>query len=168
MILCGKLGAAQTLFLVLLTLGSASAAAEEVEPGEGQAAVDTSDIVASLKRCGGSQLSMNFCADDHARAIMPMLEASASRVRSLLASERHKAAFDKVQKAFVDYVEAACNLDAEQFYGGSMAMWSKQSCIVRRVAPHIKALDDYADCKIGSIGCETGTTLTDVDLGEIQ
>lgn len=111
---------------------------------------------------------MNFCAQDHALAVFPMLEAAASRVRSLLKRESEQAAFDKAQKAFTEYVDAACHLDAALVYPGSMGMWSRESCIVRRVAPRIKALDDYADCKTGRFECQSGTSPTDADLGEIQ
>jgi len=161
-------GVVRAVAFLLLTLGGASAASGQEEPGEGQAVVDTGDIVASLHRCNGPQLDMNFCARDHALAVMPLLEAAASRVRSLLKREREQAAFDKAHKAFKEYVDAACYLDAALVYPGSMGMWSRESCIVRRVAPRIKALDDYADCKSGRSDCRSGTTPTDADLGEIQ
>lgn len=167
MILFHKLDAIRTLIFVLLTLVGPAAAADEVESGQGQAAVDTSDIVASLNRCGGDQRSMTFCAQDHARAVMPMLEAAASQVRSIFDRRSDQLAFDQAQKAFINYVEAACSLDGQLYSPGSMAGESNDRCVVRRVARRIKALDDYADCKSGRIGCQGGATLTDAELGEI-
>jgi hypothetical protein len=152
------------LFIVLANAWASTAIGQEETNQGGRSIIDTSDILASLQKCSGPQIAVNFCARDHAEAILPVLDAAASRVRPMLDRDSDREAFDKAQNAFTNYVEAACSFDADVIYPGSLSMFEKYTCIVRRVALRIKALDDYSGCLSGRLSCENGVTLTGVEL----
>lgn len=162
-----KFRALRTFLCAYLMVASVSAAVAQEAAEEGEVRVDTNDIIRSLQSCDGNQIDMNACAAAHARAVEPLLDATTAKVRASLERDSDRIAFDGAQSAFTDSVAAACALDAALISPGSMAGWSQDYCIVRRVALRIQVLNTYMDCVSGRTSCENGITLTDVELGPL-
>ena len=106
---------------------------------------------------------MNGCAEDHAHAAASQLQIAADRVRLTL-DPQTQPSFDHAETAYVAFVEASCAVDAARFAGGSIAGWMRDSCIARRFAARIRALNAFAKCE----NCYSDSTLTDFELGDLK